>query len=335
MASQLIVVVGSINADLVVCTDRRPVRGETVLGRSFSVSPGGKGANQAVAAQRLGASVAMIGAVGDDEYTAAALGGLKAAGVDITRVAVGGFAQGSDTRTGVALVTVGADGDNSIIVVAGANATVDATVVDEHADLLRRAAAVVLQGEIPRDGIEEAARLTPGRLILNLAPAIPVDAAVVRQADPLIVNEIEGATALGLLYPDQPDAPDGPDAVTALLEAGVPTVILTRGRSGAIVGERTGDGGFRLTDVPAHPVRTVDTTGAGDAFVGAVAHALVQGQSLVEAARFATRVSAYVVQYPGAQPSYPDANSLLPGGDATGEPYLESTRLDLATRGST
>jgi len=318
MASEpLIVVVGSVNVDLVVRVGRRPVPGETVIGDSFAISPGGKGANQAVAAARLGANVAMVGAVGHDEYAEIALRGLREAGVDLTRVAT------ARTSTGIAVITVAGDADNSIVVVPGANATVSARAVSACADLLAAADTVIVQGEIPRDGVEAASMLTAGRLIVNLAPAIGLDPDVVRRANPLVVNEHEGVTALALLAGPatgaRPEWVSGARAeratVRGLLDARVPSVVLTCGSDGAIVGMRGPGGVPVLEHVPALPVHAVDTTGAGDAFVGALGRALVRGDDLLAAARYATRVAAFTVRSAGAQPSYPDADDTLPGGD--------------------
>lgn len=306
--AEAIVVVGSINVDLIVGVDRWLDPGETVLGRSFDVSPGGKGANQAAAAARLGGSVAMIGAVGDDEYRATALRGLTDAGVRLDAVT-----RAAEARTGVALITVGPGGDNTIVVIAGANALMGADAVAARAELIGAAAVVVVQGEIPRDGVEAAAALTRGRLIVNLAPAVAIDPQVVRRADPLVVNEHEGAAALALLggEPD-PDEPD-PEAaiVRGLLAAGVASAVVTRGERGCVVGSRGPDGAVRVDAVAALPVTAVDTTGAGDAFVGAIAVALTRGDGLEAAARFATRVAAYSVQRAGAQTSYPDGADRL------------------------
>ncbi|MFE6970671.1 ribokinase [Isoptericola sp. NPDC057653] len=300
-----VVVVGSTNADLLARTTVHPAPGETVLGRDLQVLPGGKGANQAVAAALLGARVAFVGAVGEDEFAQAATSGLRDAGVDLARLDVvpGG--------TGVAVVTVAADGENAIVVIPGANAAVGAAQVRRHADLLDTAAVVVLQGEIPRDGIEEAARLAGGRVVVNLAPVIDVDPAVLRGADPLVVNEHEAHAALGLLEHGGPTGAElsDEDVVAALRRLGVPSVVLTRGAQGALVAGHGVDG---VVAVPSPRVAAVDTTGAGDAFVGALAGELARGTGLVDAARLAARVGAFAVRGSGAQPSYPRGGDELP-----------------------
>lgn len=295
-----VVVVGSVNADLLVRAPRHPRAGETVLGSTLDVLPGGKGANQAVAAARLGAPTALVGAVGSDAFAGPALSGLRAAGVDLAAVAV------HDGPTGVALVTVAEDGENTIVVVPGANARVDAGAVAAHRELVAGAAVVVVQGEIPRSGTEAAAAATRGRLLVNLAPVVEVDVTVLADADPLVVNEHEAALALAALDP-APAPADEESVARALLARGVRSVVVTLGARGALVATAEG-----VTRVAAPRVPVVDTTGAGDAFVGALAAHLARGAGLVPAARTAARVGAYAVGRAGAQPSYPDAATPLP-----------------------
>lgn len=295
-----VVVVGSTNADLLVGVTAHPAPGETVLGHGMRVMSGGKGANQAVAAARLGADVAFVGAVGDDEFADAALAGLRSAGVDLTALAVA-----PGRRTGIAIVTVSDDGENSIVVVPGANGAVDEAMVSAHAGLVAGAASVVLQGEIPRAAIEAAARTARGRLVVNLAPVLDVDEDVLLRADPLVLNEHEARLVAGALGVPAEESEEV--LVRGLLARGVRSVVLTLGPRGALVGQDDD-----VTAVPAPRVRAVDTTGAGDAFVGALAHGLARGDGLVDAARTAARVGAYAVRSPGAQASYPSAVDELP-----------------------
>ncbi|RMI12706.1 ribokinase [Cellulomonas triticagri] len=301
-----VVVVGSVNADLVARVERHPAPGETLLGTSMVVLPGGKGANQAVAAARRGAPTAMVGAVGSDAFAEPALVGLRAAGVDLGAVVV------HDGPTGIAVVTVAADGENTIVVVPGANARLDATAVTAYDERVAGAAVVVVQGEIPRSGTERAAALTRGRLLVNLAPVVPVDPAVLRAADPLVVNEHEAALVLTSLDGGAPTtlrSPADEDRVASrLLAHGVPSVVLTLGARGALVA-RAGHAPVRIT---APRVRVVDTTGAGDAFVGALAAGLAAGDDLVAAAHVAVRVGTFAVGRDGAQPSYPGLDDPLP-----------------------
>lgn len=316
-ASGSIVVVGSINADLIVQVQRHPQPGETIPGSGGQMLPGGKGANQAVAAARLGGQVALIGATGDDANAEVALSGLRASGVDLSGVAT------IPGPTGFAVVTVAQDGENSIVVVPGTNASVGSDLVSRHSEQIGAADVVVCQGEIPREGIEALAPLVRGRFVHNPAPVIDLDPAVLLASDPLVLNEHEAALVLEQLTAAARDRtgaiPKGsaeagapvravPEAMaTALLAAGIPSVIITLGAEGALVVD--GDG---LTHIPAAPVRAVDTTGAGDAFIGALATALARGDALREAARFASRVGAFAVTGRGAQPSYPTLCDPLP-----------------------
>ncbi|OMH34103.1 ribokinase [Tersicoccus sp. Bi-70] len=305
----VIAVVGSINADLFVRVERHPKPGETVLGTGGSMAQGGKGANQAVAAARLGARVRLVGAVGEDAHADLALALLKDADVDLSTVAT------TDAPTGLAIVEVDHAGENSIVVVPGANGAVDAAMVDAAAAVIRDAAVVVVQGEIPVDGIERAAGLCTGRLIFNTAP-VPegIDLDIVRAADPLVVNEHEGLQLLGQLDPP----PTGPgerghrdleaaQVVQRLRDSGVRSVVMTLGGAGALVTERDA-----IVPVLAPTIDAVDTTGAGDAFVGALAMGLARGDALIDAARVAARVGAFACRAAGAQPSYPWAADTLP-----------------------
>lgn len=301
-----IVVVGSINADLVVRVARHPQPGETLHGTGGGVSPGGKGANQALAAALLGGHVALVGAVGDDAHAEGALALLRASGADLDAVRT------VPGPTGLAVVTVDARGENTIVVVPGANATMTAPSLDRDADTVSAARVVVLQGEIPRDGIERAASLCTGRLILNPAPVLDLDRDVLLAADPLVVNEYEAGLVLAQLVerPASPEDADAPEAtLRALLAEGAASVVLTLGAAGALVGTRSGVD-VDVEHVPAVAVDAVDTTGAGDAFTGALAVRLAAGDGLAAAARFAARVSALAVQREGAQPSYPSLEEL-------------------------
>lgn len=313
-----IVVVGSVNADIVARVARHPLPGETLLGETMTVSPGGKGANQAVAAARLGSRVALVGAVGDDPFAEPALGGLREAGVDL------GAVRTLEGSTGIALITVSADGENTIVVMSGVNGSVDQERVHRNRELIASATVVVVQGETPSSGIRETARIASGRLVVNLAPVIPVDPTVLVRADPLVVNEHEAALVLAQLAgtADGSGAPAAPARVTTevdedamvaeLIAHGIPSVVLTVGARGAVVAQRGG----ALVRVPSPRVEAVDTTGAGDAFVGALAHGLASGRELVDSARFAARVGAYAVRSAGAQPSYPGVDDELPDVDA-------------------
>lgn len=281
-----VVVVGSANADLVVQVERHPAPGETVLGSQLAVHPGGKGANQAVAAARLGARVALLGRVGADGHGRLLRESLERDGVDL------GHLRGTAAASGIAMIAVGPRGDNSIIVAPGANARLTEGDVLDAAPLLRSAPVVSLQLEIPLPAVLAAARLAR-RAVLNLSPAVAVPDELLALCDPLVVNEHEAALLLG--------APGEPERqARELLARGPRSVVITLGADGAVVAE---DGVVRA--VPSPRVAAVDTTGAGDAFTGALAWRLAAGEPLTEAAAFAARVGAAAVRRPGAQDSYP------------------------------
>ncbi|MFI9431019.1 MULTISPECIES: ribokinase [Streptosporangium] len=280
------IVVGSVNADLVIRVDRRPMPGETVIGSDLATYPGGKGANQAVAAARLGARVALLGRVGSDgngEFLRKALSG---DGVDLDRL--------TDTPgpSGVAVITVGADGDNSIIVSPGVNARLSEDDIAAAADLLASARVVSLQLESPLATVVAAAR-TAARVVFNLSPPAAVPDELLAVCDPLVVNEHEAALLLG--GPGEPE-----QQARALLALGPRSAVLTLGADGAVVAEPG-----TVTAVPSPRVEAVDTTGAGDAFTGALAWRLARGDGLADATAFAVRVGAASVRAPGAQSSYP------------------------------
>jgi ribokinase len=286
-----VLVVGSVNADLVVTVARRPGAGETVLGSDLATFPGGKGANQAVAAARLGARVAFAGRVGTDSFARFLREGLDREGVDTRHL------QAVPGPSGVALITVDPAGDNSIIVAPGANARLDAAGVAAALGGPGGPAVVSAQLEVPVEAVAEAARLAAAagaRFILNLSPPRNVPSSLLAAADPLVVNEHEAAFLLG----GDRQAPER--QARALLALGPRSVVITLGADGAYAAD--GGGGAR---VPSPPVTVVDTTGAGDAFTGALAWRLSAGDSVAEAAAFAARVGAAAVTARGAQGSYP------------------------------
>ncbi|GAB2800685.1 ribokinase [Actinoallomurus bryophytorum] len=284
-----LLVVGSVNADLVVRVDRRPAAGETVLGSDLEIHPGGKGANQAVAAARLGGGVAFLGRAGTDGNGDLVRDALRGDGVDIGHLVT------TSAPTGVALITLGPDGDNSIIVSPGANSRVSADDVASAGALFSAAAVVSLQLEIPLPTVTAAARAAAGagaRVVFNLSPAAEVPDELLAYCDPLVVNEHE-AEFLGDPRPE------------GLLARGPRSVVITRGADGAIVADRSG-----VTEVPSPRVEVVDTTGAGDAFTGALSLRLARGDDLATAARLAARVGAAAVTRPGAQSSFPSTGDL-------------------------
>ncbi|MGP2436763.1 ribokinase [Streptomyces sp. JW3] len=292
-----LLVVGSANADLVIGVDRRPAAGETVLGTDLAVHPGGKGANQAVAAARLGARTALLAKVGDDDHGRLLLDAQRAAGVDTVGVLV------SDVPTGVALITVDPSGDNSIVVSPGANGRLTPGDVRAAVSLFHASRVVSVMLEIPLETVVEVVRsLTPdNRFVLNPSPPRPLPREVLDACDPLIVNEHEAKVLLGASrVGDRPE-----DWARILLAKGPRSVVVTLGAEGALVASKDG-----VTRVPSVPVRAVDTTGAGDAFTAALAHRLGAGATLTEAAAYAARVGAAAVTKAGAQESYPTAEEV-------------------------
>ncbi|CAM3101278.1 MULTISPECIES: ribokinase [Corynebacterium] len=295
-----IVVVGSVNADLTVNVPRHPEPGETLLGSGGGITAGGKGANQACAAAKLGGRVALVGAVGRDANATPATALMREAGVNLDHL------EDVDDVTGLAVITVAADGENTVLVIPGANALVDATFVRAHRAPIEQAPLVLLQGEIPADGFAEAVKLAHGRVVINLAPVVDVPRDALLTADPLLANEHEAGLILAQLGLDGSGTP--PELAQRLLDAGVASVVLTLGAAGALVADADG-----LRDIASPRVTAVDTVGAGDSFAGALCFRLVAGDSLDDAAAYAARVGAFSVQRPGAQPSYPNSGDELPG----------------------
>jgi len=291
-----LLVVGSANADLVIRVERRPAAGETVLGSDLVVHPGGKGANQAVAAARLGARTALLARVGDDGHGRLLLQSQRAAGVDPAGVLVGG------APTGVALITVDPSGDNSIVVSPGANARLAPEDVRAASGLLHASRVVSAQLEIPLETVVEVVRrLPPGtRFVLNPSPPRPLPAEVLAACDPLIVNEHEARVIAGGELDGSPE-----DWAAALLALGPRSVVVTLGAEGALVAT-----GEAMTRIKSVKVDAVDTTGAGDAFTAALAWRLGAGSSLPDAAAYAARVGAAAVTRPGAQESFPTAEEV-------------------------
>jgi len=285
----MVVVFGSINLDLVAQVARMPVPGETVRGQAFATAPGGKGANQALAAARAGASVKMFGAVGRDAFGAAALANLEASGVDLAGVIA------VDAATGVAVIHVDAHGENAITVVAGANDEAHAGQVPDNA--LRPDAILVMQLEVPlAEVMALAGRARGTRIVLNAAPALALPIELLRMIDVLVVNETEAAfAAAALRLPAEPEQ----FAVEASEQHGC-AVVVSLGSRGAIAAR---EGELILIDAPATDV--VDTTGAGDALVGAFAAALDRGATLRQALADGVAAGSLACTRRGAQAALP------------------------------
>ncbi|SDW56772.1 ribokinase [Saccharopolyspora shandongensis] len=283
-----VAVFGSCNMDLVAYVGTAPKRGETVLGREFHTVPGGKGANQAIAAAKAGAAVRMIGAVGEDEFGAQIRDTLRKSTVDVTGVRT------VPGRSGTAHIVVDDEGGNSIVVVPGANATVDG-LADGDEELIAGSRSLLLQLEIPLPGVAAAAaagRRNGVRVVLTPAPAVPLPAEILSNVDLLVPNEHEAAVLAG---DDDPHR-----ALAALLEL-VPEVLITLGARGSLYGNRDG----ARVEAPSFPVDAVDTTAAGDTFVGVLSAALGEGAEMPEALRLASAGAAVSVQRNGASSSMP------------------------------
>jgi ribokinase len=286
-----LLVLGSANRDYTVVVDRHPLPGETVLGGALLVAMGGKGANQAVAAAKAGAKPSFVGAVGTDSVGADILSELTGRGVDVTltrRVAA---------PSGVALITVSHDGENTIVVAPGANAELDATeIAGAIAGVVTPDTVLLCQLEISPDVVSAAAteiEHVGGRFVLNLSPSRYVSPKLLAFADPVILNESEASDLANSVI----DSPTDAITVATRLLATCRSVVITLGGDGAIVADTSG-----VSHLPAQRVTVVDTTGAGDAFAGALAASLAAGHSLAQSAAAGISAGSAAVQYPGAQP---------------------------------
>jgi ribokinase len=288
-----ILVVGSLNADLVVRAPRFPKPGETISGEDLQIITGGKGANQAVAAARQGAAVAMVGSVGKDSFGPELSGNLKRNRVDISHVQVD-----PQSATGTAIIVVDANGQNSIVLSPGGNGKVSPADVEDISFAGYK--LLLLQLEIPIETVRAAARRAKGigvRVLLNPAPADSLPEELISLPDFLLPNESE----LSLLA-DQPvtDPASAEKAARVLLERGAQTMIVTLGANGALIVSRE-----MTKHVPSFPVKAVDTTAAGDAFIGGFASALLQNRPLEAAVRYGCACGALAATKFGAQPSLP------------------------------
>ena len=292
---------GSLNMDLVFSVDHQPLMGETVLSSGFSMNPGGKGANQAYAAGRLGGRVKMIGCVGDDIYGESLINNLQSAGVD-----TGAVARLDDVSTGIAGITVTSSGDNAIIVASGANFYLTPEMIRHNEDLIRAADYVLTQLETPIETVLTLAEMVKkaGKvMVLDPAPAradLPDE--LFPLVDVLKPNETELQSLTGL--PVDTDTHIA-QAARTLLAKGVKMVVVTMGERGAMIVTKE-DTLF----VPALLVKPVDTTAAGDTFTAAMVCGLADGMGLEDAVRFANKVSSIVVTRKGAQMSIPDMSEI-------------------------
>lgn len=290
-----IVVVGSFNIDMVIKTTRLPGPGETVVGGRFQHAPGGKGANQAVAAAKVGGSVHLVARVGKDPLGEIALEGFLRAGLRTDYVTVD-----EQSHTGVALIMVNEDGENQIAVASGANARLSPEDIQAARNAIVGAGILLVQLEIPMPTVEAAIRLASDagvKVLLNPAPARALDPPVLRRIDFMTPNENEVENITGIRVETEKDAAE---AARILLHHGVKTVLITLGARGVYV---AGDGIGKL--IPAFAIEPVDSTAAGDVFCGTLAVAIAEDKPLLDAVRFANAAAAISVTRLGAQPSAP------------------------------
>lgn len=293
----LILVVGSTNMDMAIRTDHFPRPGETLMGHDFMRNFGGKGANQAVAAARLGGNVAFVGKVGSDDWGNEMLKKLKAEGIDTTHVYVA-----QNESSGLALITTVDSGENSIIVSSGANACLTAGDVRNAAKLFGKARVVLMQLETPVEALVEVAQLAKQNgacVVLNPAPAPKekLPAELLTNVDFLIPNETEATSISGVSPSDEASVEHCAETIMSM---GVPHVLITMGEKGVLLCEKES-----RQLVPACKANAVDTTAAGDTFCGAFCKALTDGKEIVQAAEFANKASAISVSRRGAQISMP------------------------------
>jgi len=295
-----IVVVGSVNMDLIVKLKKLPVVGETVIGGIFKMSPGGKGANQAVAAAKLGAESYFIGRIGDDEFGKALMTNFERNKVNTNYVVVD-----REAHTGVALIMVDQAGKNLIAVASGANSKLSIEDVERAKDLIEKASILLLQLEIPIEVVQHAAfmaKRSGSKVVLNPAPARPLSKKLLSLVDVLVPNEVEAEVLTEISVKNQNSLVE---AGKKLLEYGTGAVVLTLGEKGAFLIDKEG---YDL--VQGVKVEAVDTTGAGDAFCGALAFALASGKSLKEAVFFANCAGALATTKIGAQEALPTLEEL-------------------------
>ena len=301
MVSPIISVVGSLNMDLVARAAHIPQPGETIIGGELYMLPGGKGANQAVATARLGAPTAMVGKVGRDAFAKSLLNNLSAADIDDTFVMMD-----SENATGVALIVVDDAGENSIVVTPGANHHLSPADIVKAERTIVDSKVLLLQLEVPLDSVIKAAQIAKSNgvtVVLNPAPAQLLPPELLKLVDVLIPNETETEILSGLPVNNTRQAEI---AAAKLREQGVATVILTLGARGALLLD-----GRQAVTVSPFDITPVDTTAAGDAFVGGFAVALAEGRALPEAVRWGNAAGALAATKLGAQPSLPTRQALL------------------------
>ena len=295
-----IVVIGSINMDLVTICERAPRGGETLLGKKFMQIPGGKGANQAVAIGKMKTLVSMLGKVGKEGMGDILLNSMKNSGVDVSNI------EYSDEATGIAKIIVEENGQNRIIVVPGANYDVDNAYIDRHLDIIKNCDIVVTQLEIPMETVKyslKKAKELGKTTILNPAPANKLDEEIILNSDYIIPNETELELLSGHVVTDENSVIK---AAQTLLDKGVKGLIVTLGSKGCMFISKT-----EIKSFPAYKVKAIDTTAAGDSFIGGFVNGLASGLSFDEAIDRGTKVAAISVTKIGAQTSIPTLEEVL------------------------
>jgi ribokinase len=295
-----IAVVGSYNVGLTMNMPRFPTEGETVIAQNFTEGPGGKGSNQAVAAARLGANTSFIGKLGEDQYGDDALEVLESENVDVTYTT-----QVSETHTGVAFILVNESGENEITVAPGANNALDPDAVQTAESVIKDSDCLLLQFELPDPPLITAAQIATDAnvpVVLNPAPAREIPTSLLANVDYLTPNESEALTLLGK---DPSSEPNHKRLGKELVELGINTVIITQGSSGALLVSND-----ESVSISAPSVPVADTTGAGDAFNGALAVALGEGRPVNHAVQFACQAGALEVTEKEVIPGLPDRNSI-------------------------
>ena len=293
--SERIVVIGSCNTDMVINTERLPRPGETIIGGNFFMNAGGKGANQAVAAARLGGNVCFVAKVGNDHFGSHSIEQYKAEGIDVEQISID-----NELPSGVALIMVDNKGENCISVASGANSLLAPKDIDKAEGMITHGDIVLMQLETPIETVEYAARIANGKgkkVILNPAPALPLPDALFEELYMIIANETEAEFFSGVKITDMDSVCRAADIIS---NKGVDNVVITLGSKGAFVKE---NGAYHK--VPSIKVKAVDATAAGDTFCGAVCVALAEKKDILEAVEFANRCAAVTVTRMGAQSSLP------------------------------
>lgn len=301
MKNPKIVVVGSCNTDMVVKANKLPAPGETVLGGTFLMNPGGKGANQAVAAARLGGNVALISKIGNDLFGKQSIELFRAEGIDTDYV----FTDNKNP-SGVALISVDSSGENCIIVASGANSSLDISDINKAQKILIEASIILIQFEIPMQTVEYVIKFASKynkKIILNPAPAQILSEQFLTSISLIIPNRIEAELLTGIKVYDWESAKKAADKME---EKGLKNIIITLGSLGVLV--KTKSNHYIIS---AHEVKAVDTTAAGDTFCGALCVALSEGQDIISAAKFANKASSITITRMGAQSSIPNKKELL------------------------